>query len=93
VKFIGDSIASTPSVKAEQYVPEIANHVPHLKLTWDSSKVKLTYREVAKKMREGDPSIEVVPGSEEFIGIGVWTLQPGEEKIVVKKLREILKSA
>lgn len=93
VKFIGDSIASTPSVKAEQYVPEIANHVPHLKLTWDSSKVKLSYREVAKKMREGDPSIEVVPGSEDFIGIGVWTLQPGEEKIVVKKLREILKSA
>lgn len=93
VKFIGDSVAATPSVKTEQYVPEIANHVPHLKITWDSSKVKLSYREVAKRMREGDVSIEVVPGSEEFLGIGVWTLQPGEEKLVAKKLREILKSA
>jgi L-seryl-tRNA(Ser) seleniumtransferase len=93
VALIGDSAKSIAGVKAEQYVPPIANHVPHLRLTWDSSKVKLSYKEVAVKLREGDPSIEVVPGNnKDSLEIGVWMLQPGEDKIIARRLREVLKS-
>ncbi|MFN9461196.1 MAG: aminotransferase class V-fold PLP-dependent enzyme, partial [Acidobacteriota bacterium] len=92
VAFIGDAAKSIPSVKAEQYVPPIANHVPHLRLTWDPAKVKLSYKDVAVKLREGDPSIEVVPGSnKDSLEVGVWMLQPGEDKIVARRLREVLK--
>jgi L-seryl-tRNA(Ser) seleniumtransferase len=92
VALIGDAAKSIPSVKAEQYVPAIANHVPHLRLTWDPAKVKLSYKDVAVKLREGDPSIEVVPGSnKDSLEIGVWMLQPGEDKIVARRLREVLK--
>ena len=92
VALIGDSAKSIAGVKAEQYVPPIANHVPHLRLTWDSSKVKLSYKDVAIKLREGDPSIEVVPGSnKDSLEVGVWMLQPGEDKIVARRLREVLK--
>ncbi len=93
VALIGDSAKSIAGVKAEQYVPPIANHVPHLRLTWDSSKVKLSYKEVAVKLREGDPSIEVVPGNnKDSLEIGVWMLQPGEDKIIARRIREVLKS-
>jgi D-glucosaminate-6-phosphate ammonia-lyase len=93
VSLIGDTAKSIAGVKAEQYVPPIANHVPHLRLTWDSSKVKLSYREVAVKLREGDPSIEVVPGNnKDSLEIGVWMLQPGEDKIVARRIKEVLKS-
>ncbi|MCX6588147.1 MAG: aminotransferase class V-fold PLP-dependent enzyme [Acidobacteria bacterium] len=92
VSLIGDAAKSIPSVKAEQYVPAIANHVPHLRLTWDPAKVKLSYKDVAVKLREGDPSIEVVPGSnKDSLEVGVWMLQPGEDKIVARRLREVLK--
>jgi L-seryl-tRNA(Ser) seleniumtransferase len=90
---IADSVSVSPAVKTEQYIPEIANHVPHLKITWDQDQIKLTYRDVAKRLREGEPSIEVVPGVTTSLNIGVWMLQPGEERIVAKKIREILKSA
>lgn len=93
VQFIGDSVKGVASVQTEQYIPEVANHVPHLKITWDMSQVKLKYNEAAKRLREGSPSIEVVPGSSESLNVGVWMLQPGEDKIVAKRIREVLKSA
>ena len=92
IKVVADSVAVSPAVKTEQYVPEVANHVPHLKITWDQSKIKISYNEVAKRLREGDPSIEVTPGSSESLNIGVWMLQPGEDRIVAKRIRDILKS-
>lgn len=91
VSLIGDSAKAIAGVKAEQYVPPIANHVPHLRLTWDQSKIKLSYKEVAVKLREGDPSIEVVPGTKDSLEIGVWMLQSGEDKIVARRIREVLK--
>jgi L-seryl-tRNA(Ser) seleniumtransferase len=93
IKVVADSVTVSAAVKTEQYVPEVANHVPHLKITWDQSKIKISYNEVAKRLREGDPSIEVTPGSSEALTIGVWMLQPGEERIVARRIRDILKSA
>ena len=58
---------------------------------WD--KMKLTYQEAGKKLREGQPSIEVVPGVKDSLSIGVWMLQPGEDKIVARRIREVLKGS
>jgi D-glucosaminate-6-phosphate ammonia-lyase len=87
---IANAVKSVESVKTEQYVPEIANHVPHLKITWDAKKVGMTYEEAAKKMREGTPSIELVPGAKESLNVGVWMLEAGQEKIVARRLKEVL---
>lgn len=93
IAVISDSVRGIASLTTETKVPEIANHVPHLHLKWDQSKIKLTYTEAAKQMREGEPSIEMVPSTTDSLGVGVWMLQPGEEKIVAKRLREVLKAA
>jgi L-seryl-tRNA(Ser) seleniumtransferase len=93
VKVITDSVGKLPSVQAETYVPEIANHVPHLRLRWDPAVIRISVPEVVRQLREGDPSIEVVPSSKEDLQIGVWMLQPGEAQIVARRIREILKSA
>src|SRR6266542_4114853 len=58
VKVIADSVAPVSSIKTESFVPEIANAVPHLRITWDEAALKLTAAEAVKKLREGDPSIE-----------------------------------
>jgi len=93
VKLIADSLASVGGIKTEVYVPEIANAVPHLRITWDQSVVKIAPEEAAKRLREGEPSIEVVPDFKEKLEIASWTLQPGEAQIVARRVREVLKAA
>jgi L-seryl-tRNA(Ser) seleniumtransferase len=93
VQLIADSAASIKSVTSETWIPEIANHVPHLKLRWDQNVVKISVPEVVKQLREGEPSIEVNPGSTDALVIGVWMMEAGEAQIVARRLREALQSA
>ncbi len=92
-KLIADYASSVRGVTTEIWVPEIANHVPHLRIRWDRAQVKISVPEVVKRLREGEPSIEVVPGSREQLVVGVWMMEPGEERIVARRIREILRSA
>lgn len=94
VKIITDAVASLPSISHSVDIPAIANRVPHLKLTWDRAKIPLTPPEVQKILRDGEPSIEVAPGTnKKELVIGVWMMEPGEAQIVAKRLREVLKPA
>lgn len=94
-KLIADGVAKVAAVKAETYVPPIANHVPTLRLTWEKATLPLTADDVRKRLREGKPSIEIAPNAsppkaeKQEIGIGVWQMQPGEAEIVARRLREV----
>ncbi len=65
------------SVRAECFVPEIANEVPHAVITWDPKRVKLTRESFAKVLRDGEPRIEPRPGPPEAprLEIGVWMME------------------
>jgi uncharacterized pyridoxal phosphate-dependent enzyme len=94
VKLIGDSVAGIKSIQTEQWIPEIANAVPHLKVRWDQSVVKLTPQDVMKQLREGKPSIEASPATDkENLVIAVWMLEPGEAEVVARRVQAVLKSA
>jgi uncharacterized pyridoxal phosphate-dependent enzyme len=82
------SISGIPGVTASITVPEVANHVPHVLVTLDTAVTGITGQEISKRLREGTPSIGVRPGSE--LLVGVWMMQPGEEKIVATRLREVM---
>ncbi len=102
---ITGSLKDIPTLKAETFIPPIANHVPHLLIRYDQEQVKISPREVAKQLRAGTPSIELNPatGSTEGsagiprdpnkIVVGVWMLEPGEDLIVASRLREVLTKA
>lgn len=92
-KVIADSVGNLPSVSTEQFQFEIANAVPHLRIKWDTDKIKISVADMVKKLKESDPSIEVNPSSRKDLVIGVWMLEPGEAQIVAKKIRELLRSA
>ena len=79
-------------VRTEVFVPEVANHTPSLKITWDSSKVKITPKELHKNLQYGSPSVEVMTG-QDAINITVFMLQNGEDKIVAKRVQEELAKA
>ncbi|MGE3809552.1 MAG: aminotransferase class V-fold PLP-dependent enzyme, partial [Gemmataceae bacterium] len=90
VAVIADAVKPLDGVKTEMFVPPIANHVPHLRITWDAAKRKLTPIEAGQKLRDGEPAIEVRPGSKEALEVAVWMLEPGEDKIVARRIREVL---
>jgi L-seryl-tRNA(Ser) seleniumtransferase len=102
---IAKLLTSIPTVQTQVFIPEVANHVPHLLITYDQNRVKITGTEVMHKMRQGTPRIELnpstggspasagLPGGPNTIVVGVWMLQPGEENVVGKRLQEVLKAA
>jgi L-seryl-tRNA(Ser) seleniumtransferase len=91
VKHIADTVAPISSVKTEVFVPEIANAVPHLRVTWDEAALGITAAEATRRLRDGDPSIELRPGARQGIEVAVWMLQPGEAQVVARRIREVLK--
>jgi D-glucosaminate-6-phosphate ammonia-lyase len=94
IKVIADSVGPVSSVKTETFIPEIANAVPHLRISWDESALKISAKEATKKLLEGEPSIELKPGAKEgSIEVAVWMLQPNEAQVVARRIREVLKGA
>jgi L-seryl-tRNA(Ser) seleniumtransferase len=99
---VAERVQTVPSVEARIFVPPVANHVPHLLITYDRNQIKLTATEVMQRMREGNPRIELnpatgggpasagLPGGGNAIVVGVWMLQPGEDQIVARRLHEVL---
>jgi uncharacterized pyridoxal phosphate-dependent enzyme len=90
---ISSQITTIPGVTTSFFVPDVANHVPHMTIKWDAKRVSLTPREVSAAMRNSKPSIILSSGdSGEGLTMNSFMLQPGEEKIVAEKLAQLLKS-
>ncbi len=89
---IQKSAADAPGVKAEIFVPEVANHVPHVRISWDAAAKGMTSADLVRALRDGEPSIGTRSEGETVV-IGVWMMRPGEEKIVARRLRQVLSGA
>ena len=92
VKMINEAALSIPGVTPEIHIPEVANHVPSIRLKWDQTKVKISPEQVRDALRSGHPSIETM-GGKESVDITTWMMIPGEERVVVKRIKEILSKA
>ena len=106
-------VDTVSGVKTEIQIPEEGNRYPTLVVTWDEAAWGFTVADCDKKLREGDPRIEVLTSSNpslvpavhegyenpksvkepDRIEIVSMTLQPGEDLIVGRRLREILSQA
>lgn len=80
-------------VSTSVMVPPVANRTPTLIIAWDISKVKVARDEFQERLRKGDPSVEVMGGKDNSIVITSWNLQPGQEKLVARRLQQELLQA
>ena len=92
IQLISDAANSVDGVKSEIHVPKHANHVPSLRIKWNQKLVKITPNEMRRQLREGHPSIQTV-GNDNILGITTWMMVPGQERIVAKRVKEILINA
>ncbi len=93
---IEKALKDIPTVEFERIVPPVANHVPHLQITWDEKRVKVTREQLTRELAKGDPPILIgrVHGTgERGILVSVFVLQDGEDRIVAERLRAILAAA
>jgi L-seryl-tRNA(Ser) seleniumtransferase len=85
---IRSAAAVVSGVRAEVFVPDVANHVPHVRISWDAAH-GLTPADAVKALKDGEPSIGTRAEGETLV-IGVWMMRPGEDKIVARRLRQVL---
>ena len=101
VDLIVAGLKGIPSVTTETVVPRIANHIPHLLVRFDPAVRGITTPEILAALRAGKPSIELnpnsgqppnqgIPSNANTLVVGVWMLQPGEDAIVARRIREVL---
>jgi D-glucosaminate-6-phosphate ammonia-lyase len=81
-----------PGVSAEIFVPEVANHVPHVRITWDAAALGIKASEVVRALRDGEPSIGTRNEGPALV-VGVWMMKNGEDKVVARRLRQVLEQA
>jgi uncharacterized pyridoxal phosphate-dependent enzyme len=89
---ISGEIAKVPGVSTAFFTPDIANHVPHMQITWDSARISLTPKEASKLLRSSKPSIAIGEGEgRPGLAMNSFMLQPGEDRIVAEQLSRILR--
>jgi L-seryl-tRNA(Ser) seleniumtransferase len=95
IGFINNAVKKINGVTTEITVPPIANHTPKLTLSWDKNTINTTRQSLGEKLRDGDPSIEVISWGEpdNSISLTVFMLKKGEHKIVAKRIQEELLKA
>src|SRR6201985_852713 len=56
---IANAVEDVPTMKTRVFMPPIANHVPHLLLSYDPSVVGIATKQVQESLRAQSPSIEL----------------------------------
>jgi uncharacterized pyridoxal phosphate-dependent enzyme len=88
---VARELAKVPGVSTSFFTPDIANHVPHMQITWDS-KIPLTPQQVSKALRNSKPAIVISAGENKpGLAMNSFMLKPGEEKIVAEQLSRVLR--
>ena len=88
---VSTQITKIPGVSTAFFTPDIANHVPHMQITWDA-KVSLTAQQASQILRAGNPSI-AIGGGEGRPGLAMssFMLQPGEEQIIAEQMVKLFR--
>ena len=89
---ISRELTKVPGVSTSFFTPDIANHVPHMSITWDAARISLTPEQASKALRGSQPSVVMGTGEgRPGLAMNSFMLQPGEDKIVAQQLSRLLR--
>jgi D-glucosaminate-6-phosphate ammonia-lyase len=88
-----ETLSKIPGLTADRHLPPIANHVPHLRLTWAEGAFRFDAGHVVRQLMEGEPSIAISRRGDRLLHVSVWMMRPGEHEIVTRRLREVFTTA
>jgi uncharacterized pyridoxal phosphate-dependent enzyme len=88
---VSRELTKVKSVSTAYFVPDIANHVPHMQINWDPRRISLSPREASDALRSGKPSIVLEP-TDIGLAMNSFMLQPGEDTIIADHLVKLLRA-
>jgi uncharacterized pyridoxal phosphate-dependent enzyme len=87
---ISQQITRVEGVTTAYFVPDVANHVPHMQINWDPRRISLAPRAASETLRKSKPAI-VIESTEIGLAMNSFMLQPGEERIVAEQLVQLFR--
>ncbi len=60
-------------------------------MTWDAASLGIRANEVVRALRDGEPSIGTRNEGPALV-VGVWMMRQGDDKVVAKRLRQVLEA-
>jgi L-seryl-tRNA(Ser) seleniumtransferase len=89
---ISQQVTRVPGVSTSYFVPDIANHVPHMQVTWDAARIPLTPQQASQLLRKSRPSVVIGSGENKpGLTMNSFMLQPGENRIVAELLVKVFR--
>ncbi len=79
-------------VTVERTGPENAGNVPYLSVNWDQKARGFSHEDYLDRLRRGHPRIELWDTHDRGLYLTPFMLEPGEEKIVIRRMVETFKS-
>lgn len=101
VAHVIEALSGLPRLRAWRQMPYgVGQLLPHAAIAWEESALGLTYREAVQHLRDGRPRVAVQfydPASfawsvfkERHLRVMPHMLEEGEERVVARRLREVL---
>jgi uncharacterized pyridoxal phosphate-dependent enzyme len=91
VAWIIAEFAREQHVTARRSFPsEAGQPMPRAELIFDEQALGITRDEILRQLYQGSPAISLAPAGSNSIFINPQTLQPGQEKIIVERIKAIL---
>lgn len=93
LELISAKVTTLPSVTTNYFLPDLANHVPHLEIKWDAQRIRITPHDAYVALRKGSPSIVLTTGERpDALSMNSFMLQPGEDSIIAERLYQVLQA-
>jgi uncharacterized pyridoxal phosphate-dependent enzyme len=93
LELISAKVSTLPSVTTSYFMPDMANHVPHMEIKWDPRRIKISPKDASAELKKGSPSIVLSSGERRgSLSMNSFMLQPGEDAIIADKLYQVLKA-
>jgi uncharacterized pyridoxal phosphate-dependent enzyme len=91
VAWILAACAEIPGVSARRSFPsEAGQPMPRAELVFDERALGIGRDEILRQLYAGSPAISLAPAGEQGLFVNPQTLQPGQERIIVARIKAVL---
>lgn len=91
VQYAIDELSGFKGVTARRDFPsEAGQPMPRAEIIFDANELGMTRDDVLSQLRNGEPSIELAGAGASGIFMNPQTLELGQEKIIIKRIKEII---
>ncbi|MGH9675245.1 MAG: hypothetical protein ACRD44_18900, partial [Bryobacteraceae bacterium] len=91
--YLIEQLKKIRGLQVEKLPFDRTRRVQRVQVTWDESRLGMTTAQLMRALRDGEPRIVVLRANPQGIEFTVFMNEPGDEKIAVRRMKEIFNKA